>query len=191
LKGSTVGRVMLVGCACVLAVLPSIVWAQPTPTPAPYQRWAAAVDSTPYPTPVASEYYVPDCWARPSLLKYFVPPWRLDLNQDGHVNSGDTLVLSAYVSGHVDLATPVATATPTLTATFTPCATCEPGGGTPCAETATPVPTSTPWGGSNLTVEQGTDFVNGMHATVLLLGILIPCSVAMVVSMVFLFFKGR
>jgi hypothetical protein len=170
---------VLVMAVSGISVLPALAQT-PTPTPRAPQSWKSAAGSTPMATP-AVVWYFPDPYTRlASWGMWRVPLWRFDLNMDGLVNVGDELALATYDVGHVDLATPVY-ATPTV------CPTCPAGG--ECGPTATPVPTSTPWGGSNLTVEQGTEFVNGIHTAVILLAIVVPVLVGGLMASVFLFFK--
>jgi hypothetical protein len=163
-------------------VFPTPVFATPTPC-GPSQQWSLVWgEGTPTSTPVAQAWCEGEYHGDPydglpgALATYRIPVWRFDLNRDGVVNNTDLIALYTYEGDYggtaYDWPTP------------SPVGTCTPGG--ECEATATP------WGGSNLTVEQGADFVNGITAVAIFAGVLAACGVAGVVGVALLFFhRGR
>ena len=167
----------------------------PTPcqTYQPVQQWyqvvgAGTPTSTPMPTPECPVYLQDpyDAYGGAFLQGpagvAVIPAWRGDVNNSGVNNAQDSTIATLMWAGvWAKMPTPVGPK-PTLTAIPT----CPAGGG------CTPEPTSTPWGGCQVTEAQGAEFLNGVQAVVILLAVAVPCLVASVTALVFLFFhRGR
>lgn len=236
-------RAAVAAALCVSAILcgvaiaargasagPSLPSQAPTATPTcthQYIRTAITGAGTPTPTPQSAAFAWCPTFADPygdprqfpAFNGFSVPGWRMDIDNNAIIQSGDQGMLSGAISNPgaypiptfsgvagcheisttgIDLGTctPTATASPTNTAppgaTNTPTLTPCPGGctATPTV-TATNTPTPTQTGVPTVTTAQAAELIQGTDQLVTFMGIMMCVSIASLLAACFAFFRKR